>query len=306
MTEVDYRDFVASLPTNAQSPVYAGSGLGVQVGSDDFVPPSLQAVAYADSSPSVYLISAPAAVGKTYFARQLSRDLNAVYWNLAEFSLGSNFFVGTAVQYYGPEGYSRFIAELESGQRTLILDAADEALVRAGKQNYVAAMKNLANMLARVNFPSVVILGREDTIEDTASVLTEEGVVAQRWSVAYFDKTQAATFVRMKAVHHGAPVMTELDDFLNSFFSSVGLALGATTWGEARSFIGYAPVLDAVATFYSRESNPFRVLESIRQSPDDRHVWNLLVTIFEHILDREQDKFGSNFGGDNADKAAFF
>jgi hypothetical protein len=304
MTEEVYDSFCRRIPIATLAPSYATKGLGVQQGSSDFIAPSL-VLRSASDTPSVILISAPAAVGKTMLARQLSSDTKALYWNLAEFSLGSNFFVGTAVEHYGADGYSRFVKELKSGQRGLVLDAADEALVRAGKQNYVAAVQNLAKMISDSQAASVIIFGREDTIDDTAEVLTAQGVAVSRYAVAYFNRSQAEAFVKSKAEQRGSTVVQEFDAFLEKFFASVSLALGAETWDAARAFIGYAPVLDAVATFYTKAANPIRILESIRRSSDDNHVWELLVEIFERILTREQDKFAQNFGGDDAAKRDF-
>lgn len=303
--ELTYLDFRGLIPQALDSPGYAKAQLGIYDGNADFIAPLIRRLDVEQERPAVILISAPAAVGKSYLARQLSRDNHAVYWNLADFSLGSNFFVGTAVQQYGPEGYSKFVKELKSGKRALILDAADEALVRAGRANYIAALENLADMIRGAEASSVVILGREETIADTAAALQEQGVAASNFAVAFFAEQEARLFVKSKAEFRGARIIREFDDFMDVFFASVEQALGASSWEDARTFLGYAPVLDAVATFYSRQSNPIRVLESIKKSADDGYLWNILTGIFEDVLYREQEKFGNTFGGGDDRKIKF-
>lgn len=304
MEELSYDGFRELLPTAGKVASYARGPLGVASPEADFCKPNIVPTTRLQGSETVMLVSAPAAVGKSVLAKQLSHDLKGLYWNLSDFSLGSNFFVGTAVKHYGPTGYSQLVDELQRGQRILILDAADEALVRAGRENFIAAIENLSEITQGCKGPAVILLGREDTIADTAMELLRNDVHVGRFSVAYFSKAQARAFIKSKAKKKN-PAVREFDEFVTSFFASVQTALGAESWDEGRDFLGYAPVLDVVAKFYTRETNPIRVLQAVRKSASDRHVWNLLAEIFEKILVREQEKFANNFGGVGTPKGEF-
>jgi hypothetical protein len=304
MTEQTFHAFTQLFLKNTSTPRYSSGELGVAVPPALFIEPNVREVEHEDSAP-VVLIAAPAAVGKSFLAQQLSSVLNAVYWDLGSFSLGSNFFIGTAVKAYGADGYSSFVAEVRNGRRVLVLDAADEALVRAGRENYGAAFENLAEMIGNAERPSVIILGRDDTIEDTRSILTEQGVRVSRYSVAYFDQKQASSFVRLKASRKGQPVIKEFDPFMRRFEGAVQTALGVQDWESARGFLGYAPVLDALAAFYADEKNPIRVLQSASREVGDSYTWRLLAKILDDVLEREQDKFKRSFGGDDIVKQEF-
>lgn len=92
MTELTYSEFRTRLPRSEARPAYLGELLGPRPSQSQFVEPNIEIVReYEDAR--IALISAPAAVGKSFLARQLSSDNNALYWDLASFSLGSNFLL---------------------------------------------------------------------------------------------------------------------------------------------------------------------------------------------------------------------
>ncbi|MEJ8282410.1 hypothetical protein [Curtobacterium citreum] len=297
--ELTYSDFRNRLPRSHTRPNYLGETLGPRASQNQFVEPNVQVVRES-SGARIGLISAPAAVGKSFLARQLSADNNALYWDLASFSLGSNFFVGTAVSAYQPEGYPSFLQELRAGERLLVLDAADEALVRAGRENYVAAITNLADITSESSSMSVIILGRSDTIDDTAAVLSAHGVATNMYSVSYFTEDQSYAFVKYKAEQLGNPAIKEFTPFMRGFFGAVSEALGASSFEGARAFLGYAPVLDALAAYYADEINPIKFLEAVKRAGDRQHVWELLHRIVQEVLTREQGKFARNFSGETS------
>lgn len=268
-----------------------------------------------DVAAPALLISAPAAVGKSSLADELGRKTGNLVWDLSRFSVGSGFFTGTLYDTFGTAGLDIVRSALEAGETTLILDAADEALVQAGARNFESAIENLATLIRFAEHPegspslgpSVVILGRPDTIDDTKRYLSEHGISAQIARVAFFDEPQARRFVKAKAVKTDRPgvAAAELDEFLKHFFDIVRGALGSGTWNASESFLGYAPVLDALGAFYRDESNPMQRLSEINQGQSSTHVWDLLVKVVESVLDREADKFGRSFGAGNERKTRF-
>lgn len=303
-TEWSYENFKVELPRNLETAFYRSSSLGPSQAPELFTAPNL--LGNATISPSaVVLVAAPAAVGKSFLARQLSSDLGAPYWDLSEFSLGSNFFTGTAVDSYEADGYSEFRSNLRASSISLVLDAVDEALVRAGRENFSAAVENLAELVRGATSPSVIIFGRDETINDTENILVEKGIAVTKFTVAYFNEEQALDFVLKKAKTRGAPVLKEFVPFMQGFEKSILSALNLNEWADARDFLGYSPVLDALATFYAREPNPIRLLQDARKDKGDSYTWQLLTRIMEDVLDREQDKFGNIFGAGNPKKYAF-
>lgn len=277
---------------------------------DDFIPPdfAIECASEISTTPQVILISAPAAVGKSWLARDLSASSGNPLWDLSHFSVGSGFFAGTVTEVYGADQFAAFVSALRSGDTCLILDAADEALVRAGTGNYEAAIENLARLVGTdlAAHASVVILGRHDTIQDTEMILDRLNVHSRVVEVDFFSEAKARQFVRAKARGQSKfAVVKELDAFLDQFIFDVQAALGADVWSSSKTFLGYAPVLDALAAFSKIEENPLKKLNEIKKSGRKGHVWDLLVEIIGTIASRESDKFANNFGGDDEKKRKF-
>lgn len=258
---------------------------------------------------AVLLIEAPAAVGKSSMAAQMATVSKNLVWDLSKFKVGSNFFSGLLYDAYGSEGLDSVKNSVKAGKSTLILDAADEALVQAGSQNFNAALENLKKFLPEheQGRPSVVILGRPDTISDARSKLEELAVRTSVARVAFFSEEQSRRFVELKA-RSGAVrniATRELGVFLDDFFQTVHRAFGASEWVSSEEFLGYAPVLDALAKFYADSDNPMRTLSDLRRSQSEVHVWDLLAGVIASILDRETSKFGNSFGGGDDEKRRF-
>ncbi|HET6302084.1 hypothetical protein [Microbacterium sp.] len=280
------------------------------VGVKHFVAPDILVEEHSlDADADVLLIAAPAAVGKSSIAIELGLRTESMVWDLSHFSLGSSFFSGTLVDAFGSGGLDLVRDHLLTGRLTLILDAADEALVRSGASNFEAAITNLIALIgeSRADGPSAIVLGRPDTIEETFATFREKGVRAQIAQVAFFSEDQARSFVRAKAHRDGGGGVAEaeLNRFLTDFFKVVSAAVGSGDWQSSESFLGYAPVLDALGAFYREQDNPLRRLSEIQQGPSSEHVWDLLLDVIGSILDREAEKFGGAFGGSDARKVAF-
>lgn len=277
--------------------------------SNRFIPPSFSSESSSpDPRAQVLLISAPAAVGKSYLARTLAYRTQSLLWDLGRFSVGAGFFSGVLVDTFGTAGMETLIAALRAGTATLVLDAADEALVRSGRTNFYAAIDNLANLIrgARVPHPSAVILGRPETVAECVARLSDNGVSTDTLRVNFYTEDQARAFIKRKARPDTSHrIATEFDTFVDAFFKTVSQVLGGSTWSDNESFLGYAPVLDAVGEFYRLAPNPMRRLSEAAAAGVDNQVWNLLTEIVKSVLEREVEKFGQAFGGDNEDKRTF-
>ena len=59
------------------------------------------------------------------------------------------------------------------------------------------------------------------------------------------------------------------------------------------SFIGYPPVLDAIATLLRKERNYHRIQQTLSGGKEDRMKIGLLIRISDYLLDREHKREGS-------------
>ncbi|NRD27103.1 hypothetical protein [Frigoribacterium sp. VKM Ac-2836] len=302
---ITYQQLAHALPKGDHLPQMSKEEpAGRAVDGEFFVEPNFDLV--GDLAARVWLVSAPAAVGKTFIAQHLARDSSSPLWDLSLFSLGSHFFSGTMTEEHGVEGYLSFVNAFKATDGCLILDAMDEALVRSGAESMEAAVDNLVTILGSAQSgPSVVIFGRDDTIADVARVLGKSNVSTARMSVRFFTEQQSRVYVHEKSEDKVAALKAKLDEFLTKFFERVKSELGSYEWGDVHSFLGYAPVLEALSTAYDKKSNPLKDLNEALEDETDRQVWELLGRIVRSILLRETRKFSTSFGSGDDNKTRF-
>lgn len=273
-----------------------------------YIDPNLLRIEGDPTTSSVILVEAAAAVGKTSLAHRVSSASGNPVWDLSRLRLGSNVFSGTLLKAYGAAGYVEFEQMIRDRKCCLILDAADEAFVGSGAKHFQEAVKDLKHLAQLASGPAALILGRFDTITDAGLFLLENGFSICRLQVDFFTRPQAERFFMTK-VKNAAASEAAVIEFLDKFFTAVQDAFGQPgDWDRTRQFIGYAPVLDSLVSFFRNESdgNPYSVLQGLRDRVDG-YIWNLLSGVIESILTRDQDKFAVQFsgGGSDQDKLAF-
>lgn len=260
----------------------------------------------AETNSPVILVSASAAVGKTTLAQHLARTTNNPYWDLGKFSMGSGFFAGIVSSAYGVERYADLISEIRMGQLCLILDAVDEAIVASTSSNFIASLQNLAEVIrgADGTHASAIFFGRPETIEDTYTYLGDLGIESQILEVSYFSEGEAKRFVRAQVAAANHNVISELNPFIEVFFSRVKAAFNSPEWAVVGSFLGYAPVLDSLALFYRESENAYKELNTFIADGGHR-TWSLIGDMLDRVLQRETEKFANSFGGENVAKRRF-
>lgn len=297
-----------------------GHGLDQEVGVDDvpgrspttfkravvpegFVPPDLSEGESSGPSASVILVAAPAGVGKSWLAQALAALSGNPLWDLSHFQVGSNFFTGLLVKSYG-QNFMAVRDRLLTGQGALVIDALDEALVRAGLRNTVEALVDLADLLPKQaqSKASALIFGRPESIELAATCLTEQGTSWQRYDVQFFGSDLGVEYLRRKALLFAAESDRIVDsEILDRFLRFVTQELVEALGEDDRSFLGYAPVLDAIALLADR-SNLFAALKEIELHPRG-FAWPFVVGTLRGILERERDKFAVSFARGEAGSA---
>ena len=264
------------------------------------------------SSP-ILLVSARAAVGKSSLAHELSRRTGNPLVDLSGRRIADGYFSGRLPKDLADGEVDRQFSVAQSlrqaliqGQGTLIIDSADEALVSNGAQDFEAALLDLAGLIKNASGerPAAILLGRPDTIDVAHYFFLGQEIPVARVDVKFFDELSSRAFIKQKA-DEGKPTIPEFDQFLDEFFKRVLGALGASEWEQAESFVGYAPVLDALAAYYNPDGNFMKVFSDLNVEKSTRHVWVLLAGIIDAILKRETDKFATNFGAGNPAKIEF-
>ena len=266
-------------------------------GLEVFIKPRFQADGELDSP--IWLISAPAAVGKSFIAAQIANATNNLLWDLSRMTLGSYFFSGTMSEAYANDLEIR--AALSDGSVCLVLDAMDEAFVRAGAAGVEVAMQNLQSVIGKGGSnPKVLIFGRNDTMADIKRMLDGATVETASLEVQFFSKSEARAYVFSKSPKEVQAQRDKLDEFLERFFDRVELEVGANSWEQAKAFLGYAPVLEALSQAFDESDHPLRSLNEALNDSTDERVWELLSRVVSGILARESRKFSTSLGADRA------
>ena len=279
--------------------------------SSDFVAPDLGRHLDLDSAdePSIVIVSAAGAAGKTTVAREVAQRGGVPLWDLAASGpVGQHSMAGMLLEAFGPSETGKVFDAFERGDFFLVIDALDEARLKVTENAFEAFIQDLAGV-AKSSGPGVrfVLLGRTLAAESTWLTLSEAGVDARLLVIEPFSREQSNQYIATRVPHHGdeaaqrmrqrtGPFNAARDAILDRLAEAV-MERGDTEPAiSANEFIGYPPVLDAVAVLLAGETNyaavPDRVsLDFGPIGEQGSHQQSaLLRRIVEWILDREQDE----------------
>jgi hypothetical protein len=260
---------------------------------------------------SVVLVSAPAAVGKTTVAKEIARRTGAPLWNLSSFQVGSHTYLGTLGATLGMVEAGHIVQRLADGDFLLVLDALDEAELRAGTSNFEAFLGDLtrASQEPRAK-PSLVLLARGETSDLISIVFDLDDVPFAHFDIDFFDEEQAHLFIDRwldegfaradkSPAHrtHPEPFALARQLLFERVFDVFHVDSPRSGWQKEsiRTFVGYAPVLKAMAAYLEYENyqeliNDLRVTGPTRLEDGAESLWRFLLDIVAKILQREQAK----------------
>ena len=241
----------------------------IQRGLPEFVGPDLSPRQDVEQPtvPSIIIISAAGAVGKSTLARELAVRKRAPIWDLAgAAAVGGNSVSGQMTSAFGFDAVAEVNRLLMTGGLFLIVDALDEARVKANEAGYEAFVDNLVVIAKHTAKTAVVLLGRTQAAETTWLMLQEAGVSVALLSIEPFTRTQAEEYVELRIRHfddnaakrikdHRQPFVEARDLVFNHLERAVGGGDRTLSQGAVREFLGYAPVLETVAVLLAKETN---------------------------------------------------
>ncbi|MDR3682111.1 MAG: hypothetical protein P4L11_00170 [Geothrix sp.] len=253
---------------------------------------------FNDLSQSVWLIAAPGAVGKSTLAREICAATNAIYLDLAAAAtVAGNYLVGGMVN-------GRLWDAWQHGSSTLLIDALDEARLRVTQTSFEDFLADVANVAGSHKVP-LVLLGRVGIIEEAWAILNDKsGLNPPIFDIELFDADQAKAFVLValnrlaltKDSISGMKIYPHLAEALSNHCSVYEEAaqflvdhLTTATSADGRQFVGYAPVLDAVATVIASESNPIKIGEAMKSILQGQ----ILGRVTSEVMIRESSKLAA-------------
>lgn len=228
------------------------------------------------------LFSAPGATGKTTLAKYISYKLNALYWDLSQLRLGTNSFTGSIVKAVTAVKYSSFIQDLGAARALLTIDAFDEAEIISGRPMIRSFLEDISLNLLDYTKAPVILFARTESAQYIASHFYDQGIAFKHYEIGYFKEVQAKEFVK-KSVESVEKGITPADEkCINQYFD---LLKNSISTSEQTSFLGYAPVLQAISRQILQEKNRAKLINIISSS---HGCASIVLSIMDRLIDREQ------------------
>lgn len=242
----------------------------------------------------VLLFSAPGATGKSALAKYISYKKKALLWDLSKDKIANHGFTGMIVDSIGADVFSSFTGGLQSGTSVLVIDALDEAEMISGRAALETLLIDIRRYVKDAQSANVVLCARTETAHYIKEFFAREdqSLPVSHYEVGFFEDSSAITFLKKK-ISVQKVITPAIDQWIKTQFDAIKQLLGDDSH-TVRSFLGYAPVLEALAVFFNEEveSNTMHALQDIAEREGSIAIF---VSIMDHILVREQGKVSNGF-----------
>ncbi|MDE2706089.1 MAG: hypothetical protein OXI35_13550, partial [Gemmatimonadota bacterium] len=230
----------------------------------------------------ILLISAPGAVGKSTLANEIAARTGSILVDLskAEAVGGSTITGGLArAGLYGP---------FADGDVALLIDGLDEARIRVTKDSFSAFLDDIIRLADGRRKP-VTLFGRTSAIEDAWLALAEMGIEPPVLEIQFYGSEAALEFVTRRIASDRAAKGDDVNAAADADMraaSRILLSLGTQAHTDGEKFVGYAPVLIAVAKRVAAERNPMALVQALERGQEALS----LNGIVDAIMERETAK----------------
>jgi hypothetical protein len=247
-----------------------------------FVPPTLKTIETSDE-PNVTLISARGATGKSMLAESISARKNVPLWRLdRDLSVSGHAFGAKLDRYVGSTDGLSALERLNDA--FVVVDALDEGRMRVSGISWNEYIESLAQ--AANSGHSLVLLGRERVLDDVWVSLASAGITLEWFEISHFDTTQRVEYIDSKIGHDRDPANPA---YIAARSAVLQALAGAVDVDQAESFVGYAPVLDAVVALL-RKGNLLEIQNIFASEGRGGRSVGVLIDILIQLLERERTK----------------
>jgi hypothetical protein len=261
---------------------------------EPYIQPTFEKIEFGREKPTIILVSAVGATGKTTLARVLSNSTSLPLLDLAKHKpVGDNSMTGLLTSAFHVKDLTNVFQRIGEGAFGLIVDGIDEGRSKTTEKAFEAFLDDIVRLCKGGPNVSFVLLGRTQVLEDCWIYLTDQGVETGLVAIRPFDIEQARTYVDVSTKALGSAHATEYVDVRDMILERLGAAFTDSTAEGSQSFlsfIGYPPVLDAIVTLLQEEKNYHRLLGELRGGDADGVEVSLLYRIAAYILQREKEE----------------
>ena len=259
-----------------------------------YIEPTIDKVAFDDEPPpSIILISAVGASGKTRLARELSSSTSLPVLDLGLCrSVGERTLTGVINDFFDRSNVTPVLNGLVDGSFGIIIDAVDEGRSKTNPDGFNAFLDDLINRCRGSETAVFVMLGRTVTLEECWFYLVDKGVNTALAALAPFSLKSATKYIDTFSGGLDTPhrseyiaVRDQLLDLLKASFTNPHQRTDGTDRGEFLRFLGYPPVLDSIVTLLKEKPN-YHALSQLTEGSVEAE---LVYKIATYILHRERD-----------------
>ncbi len=260
---------------------------------------------FATESCKLILFSAPGATGKSALASYIARTKHALLWDLAKERIANHSLSGMLVEALGIKSFSQFTEGLVNGKAVLIIDALDEADMISGRVAVETLLSDIKNIVKDAQSPTVILCARTETAHMVRSFYEdpEHELPIAQFEISFFEEREAIDFIERKIAdrlerknkektakgkHHTVTEATR--NCIKALFDLIRRTAGDPE--QTDSFIGYAPVLEALSIFFETSENTMALLKRFERAQDSTEIF---VQVMDYILEREHDKAVNGF-----------
>lgn len=243
---------------------------------------------FDDLASDVVLISARGAAGKSRTAVELAMRAKAPLWSLErDAAVGSAALPLNLNTYMGAVNAIEEIAE-RPVRPTLLVDSLDEARSRVSAQSWEEFLDSISDAGGRGL--RLVLFGRDRTLEDVWLKLADAGRSIAWLEVSHFPPESRIEYINGRVVERDSTASTDGQYYVAARDALLDALTGSVDAESAETFVGYAPVLDAVATVLLDEQNHYKLAQEFgAKAGNSRHI-EVLREILDGLLTRDQGK----------------
>ena len=259
-----------------------------------YVEPNFSKTEFPTEKPQIILVSAVGASGKTTTASALSFDTKLPVLDLSKHKpVGDNTLTGILTSAYPIDKVGAVLEGLRDGTHGIIIDGIDEARTKTTERGFEAFLDDLIERSKGASSTAIVVFGRGQILLSTWCYLVDRGADVGVVQIDPFDLDQAKNYIDSLATEKDDPQKDNYNQARDAVLNRLNTAFQASKISDKNtflSFVGYPPVLDAIATLLRTERNFHRIQQALTNGAGEHLENDLLVRISDYLLNREHDE----------------
>jgi len=267
--------------------------------SDPYIEPMFKKEEFPTEKPAILLVGALGASGKTTSAHALAFDTKLPIFDLAKHKpVADNTLTGVLTSAYQTEQVGQILEGLSKGNHGVIIDGLDEGRSKTTELGFEAFLDDLIVRSKGAKSTAIVIFGRSQVLINTWVYLIDNNADVGLIHLQPFDLNRAKLYIDAYVGNRKASQNSMYEKARDNLLKNLGKAFESSenNTDAFLMFIGYPPVLDAIAILLKTITNYHNINQQLSGSSSRNLEIDLLIRISRYLLQRErQEKALPNF-----------